>query len=210
MLTEEQTKIIKEQILKQIENFPPDKKEQVRRYILSLNDEQLEEFVIKNKLIRTDDEKVPCTFCNIASKKIYSVPIYEDESYLAVLEINPLSKGHSLLIPKEHIAKKENLDKQARKTAEKLGKKMMKKLGAEKILLEEDDSLNHAIINIIPQYKNEKLERKQQATTEELAEISKKIGTIGRKNMIKREKSNKIEERKQEVVEIIKLNRRVP
>lgn len=43
-----------------------------------------------------------CLFCKIVDKKIPAEVIYEDESYLAFLDIRPLSPGHSLLIPKEH------------------------------------------------------------------------------------------------------------
>jgi len=43
-----------------------------------------------------------CIFCKIANKEIPSKVIYEDENTLAFLDINPRSKGHTLVIPKEH------------------------------------------------------------------------------------------------------------
>lgn len=43
-----------------------------------------------------------CIFCKIASKKIPSDIVYEDEQLLAFLDINPIHKGHLLLIPKNH------------------------------------------------------------------------------------------------------------
>lgn len=43
-----------------------------------------------------------CIFCKIINKEIPAPIVYEDENFLVFLDINPLSKGHSLLIPKEH------------------------------------------------------------------------------------------------------------
>ena len=43
-----------------------------------------------------------CIFCAIAAGEIPSFKIYEDEYVLAYLDINPFSKGHTLVIPKEH------------------------------------------------------------------------------------------------------------
>lgn len=43
-----------------------------------------------------------CVFCAIAAGEIPSFKIYEDDSVLAFLDINPFSEGHTLVIPKEH------------------------------------------------------------------------------------------------------------
>ena len=43
-----------------------------------------------------------CIFCAIAAGEIPSFKVYEDELVLAYLDINPFSKGHVLVIPKEH------------------------------------------------------------------------------------------------------------
>ena len=43
-----------------------------------------------------------CIFCKIVSGDIPCYKIYEDESILAFLDINPVSAGHTLIIPKEH------------------------------------------------------------------------------------------------------------
>lgn len=43
-----------------------------------------------------------CVFCNIAKRTIPSSIIYEDESSLAFLDINPRSKGMTIVIPKQH------------------------------------------------------------------------------------------------------------
>jgi histidine triad (HIT) family protein len=45
-----------------------------------------------------------CIFCRIAAGDIPSHKVYEDESTLAFLDINPAARGHTLVIPKEHAA----------------------------------------------------------------------------------------------------------
>ena len=43
-----------------------------------------------------------CIFCMIAAGDIPSRRIYEDESCIAILDVNPAAEGHTLIIPKEH------------------------------------------------------------------------------------------------------------
>ncbi len=47
-------------------------------------------------------QKKNCVFCHIASGKVPARKVYEDDSCLAVLDINPANPGHMLLMPKEH------------------------------------------------------------------------------------------------------------
>lgn len=43
-----------------------------------------------------------CIFCKIVAKQIPAHIVYEDDSFLAFLDIRPLSPGHTLIIPKDH------------------------------------------------------------------------------------------------------------
>lgn len=43
-----------------------------------------------------------CIFCAIAAGEIPSFKVYEDELVLAYLDINPFTRGHTLVIPKVH------------------------------------------------------------------------------------------------------------
>ena len=45
-----------------------------------------------------------CIFCKIAAGEIPSATIYEDEDFRVILDIEPASKGHALILPKEHYA----------------------------------------------------------------------------------------------------------
>ena len=43
-----------------------------------------------------------CIFCKIVANDIPSYKIYEDEYIMAFLDVNPVTPGHTLIIPKEH------------------------------------------------------------------------------------------------------------
>lgn len=43
-----------------------------------------------------------CIFCKIVNGQIPCHKIYEDENFLAFLDIKPFAKGHTLVIPKKH------------------------------------------------------------------------------------------------------------
>lgn len=45
-----------------------------------------------------------CIFCQIVAGDIPARTVYEDDDVLAFLDVNPLSKGHTLVIPKNHHA----------------------------------------------------------------------------------------------------------
>ena len=46
-----------------------------------------------------------CIFCKMVAGQIPITKIYEDEAALAFLDIGPISDGHTLVIPKQHIEK---------------------------------------------------------------------------------------------------------
>ncbi len=45
-----------------------------------------------------------CIFCKIANKEIQSANVYEDKDFFAFLDIGPVNKGHTLVMPKKHYA----------------------------------------------------------------------------------------------------------
>ncbi len=44
-----------------------------------------------------------CIFCRIVEGEIPSHTVYEDENVVAFLDTNPVSRGHTLIVPKEHV-----------------------------------------------------------------------------------------------------------
>lgn len=47
--------------------------------------------------------KDDCIFCKIVDGEVPSYKVYEDEEVVAFLDAEPVSKGHTLVIPKEHV-----------------------------------------------------------------------------------------------------------
>ncbi|MHA4875209.1 HIT domain-containing protein, partial [Enterococcus faecium] len=45
-----------------------------------------------------------CIFCNIINQEIPSYKIYEDDKVYAFLDISQATKGHTLVVPKRHVA----------------------------------------------------------------------------------------------------------
>jgi len=45
-----------------------------------------------------------CLFCKIVNGEIPSYKVYEDDDFLAFLDINPINLGHTLVVPKNHYA----------------------------------------------------------------------------------------------------------
>lgn len=48
------------------------------------------------------DKDEDCIFCKIADKEMDSHSVYEDDKTMAFLDINPVAKGHTVVIPKIH------------------------------------------------------------------------------------------------------------
>ena len=65
-----------------------------------------------------------CIFCKIAAGEIPSKTIYEDERFRVILDISPASKGHALIIPKEHYANIYELPEEMAASAMVLAKKL--------------------------------------------------------------------------------------
>lgn len=204
-LTDEEAENIKKQLRKQIESWPEEKRESALAQIEAMDNEQLEQFLIQNKMISESGEgeggekKQPeCIFCSIIHGKIPSYKIDENKSSLAILDINPLSKGHSMILSKEH----KKLPSSAFSFASKIAKKIKLKLKADDIKIENAAIMGHQLINIIPIYKNQKLEKKQ-AQEKDLI-ILQDLLTKKQSKSIKTEKIKQISEKQ------YRLPRRIP
>ena len=51
-----------------------------------------------------------CIFCKIANGEIPSRTLYEDDAFRVILDLNPVTKGHALLMPKNHYKNLYELD----------------------------------------------------------------------------------------------------
>ena len=69
-----------------------------------------------------------CIFCKIASGEIPSKTLYEDDDFRVILDLGPATKGHALILPKEHYANLYELPEDTAGEAMKLAKKMATKM----------------------------------------------------------------------------------
>ncbi len=66
-----------------------------------------------------------CIFCKIIKGEIPSTNVYEDENTVAFLDINPITSGHVLVVPREHFETVETASEEALSNAMKAAKKLM-------------------------------------------------------------------------------------
>ncbi|MCI5518087.1 HIT family protein [Roseburia sp. MUC/MUC-530-WT-4D] len=66
-----------------------------------------------------------CIFCKLANGEIPTNAIYEDEDFKVILDASPASKGHALILPKEHYANIYEIDDEVLAKASKLAKKII-------------------------------------------------------------------------------------
>ena len=69
-----------------------------------------------------------CIFCKIAAGEIPSATLYEDDDFRVILDLGPASKGHALILPKEHYRNLYDIDEEVVAKAMILAKKMVNKL----------------------------------------------------------------------------------
>ena len=123
-----------------------------------------------------------CIFCKIAQGGIPSTKIWENEKYFAFLDINPITSGHTLLIPKNHHDYLFDMDdeqyNELMMTAKKLSHPIKKATGAKKIgVIVEGFLVHHTHIHLIPLHKGGDLNTNnaKKASPEDLASMAEKI-----------------------------------
>ena len=197
-LTQEQIKELKEQLAEQIKNLPEEQKSSAQSQIDSMSSEALE------SMLKQQQSQVKI-FRKIISKDIPSKIIRENDDAIAVLEIRPISKGHSLIIPKNEIKDAKELSPKTIELSQEISKEIQKKLNPKSIEIQTENKFGEIIINIIPIY-DEKLDifsDRMESTESELDKTYQEI--------IKEEKKSEKSKKKKEIPsEIIKLKRRIP
>ena len=106
-----------------------------------------------------------CIFCKLANGEFATNSIYEDDNFNVILDNGPATKGHCLILPKEHYANlfelPEETAAEAMKLAKKLSKEIVDKLSADGLNLVQNNgeaagqTVNHFHLHIIPRYKDD-------------------------------------------------------
>jgi len=107
-----------------------------------------------------------CIFCKIIRKEVPAYIVYEDEYSVAFLDINPISLGHILVVPKKHYERitdmPEDYLKEFMASVQKVAKIIETKLSRDYNIVVNHGSkagqiINHVHFHIIPRYGQEQL-----------------------------------------------------
>lgn len=131
-----------------------------------------------------------CLFCQIVEKKIPAEFIYEDENFVAFLDIRPINLGHALLLPRQH---HRNLFDLPANLLDKIGRPLQIIAAAVKKATSAD-GLNigwnnepaagqlifHSHVHVMPRFVNDGYRHwlGQDTTKEELAAVGEKIRKV--------------------------------
>lgn len=65
-----------------------------------------------------------CIFCKLANGDIPTNTVYEDEEFRVILDASPATRGHALILPKQHYANLYEIDENVAADSMKLAKKL--------------------------------------------------------------------------------------
>ena len=129
-----------------------------------------------------------CIFCKIANGEIPSRTLYEDNDFRVILDLAPATKGHALILPKNHYKNLYEIEEETAAKVMPLAKKMAveitQKLGCDGFNLMQNNNeiagqtVFHFHMHLIPRYNNDNqnlVMKPQQATDEELDAVREAI-----------------------------------
>jgi len=106
-----------------------------------------------------------CIFCKIIAGEIPSSKVYEDEDFIAFLDIQPNNFGHTLLVPKKHFVNvydtSEEVGSKIYPLLTKISNAVKKATGCDGINIIQNNEADagqvvfHSHIHIIPRYKDD-------------------------------------------------------
>jgi len=106
-----------------------------------------------------------CIFCKIIKGEIPSYTIYENEKVKVFMDINPLAKGHLLLIPKKHFTNLMDINNETLSEIDDITRKLYptlkEKLGCMGLTRMQNNELGqevkHFHMHLIPRYENDNI-----------------------------------------------------
>jgi histidine triad (HIT) family protein len=132
-----------------------------------------------------------CIFCDIIAEKIPARKIMETEKSLAFLDAFPLAKGHTIIIPKNHYSKIQEMNKEenidlfelVRVLTNKIEQVFSSSLIAVHNGKESGQEIPHMHVHIIPRKSDDgagsvhsMFRKRPHITSDELDQIAKKLG----------------------------------
>lgn len=129
--------------------------------------------------------KNDCLFCKIINNELPSSTVYEDNLIKIIMNKNPNTNGHLLILPKKHYVNILDIDEEIithslKVVREKIYPLLKEKLACEGLTLAENNELGQEIrhfhIHLIPRYKNDGADVSyKNDTLEDVGEIFDKL-----------------------------------
>jgi len=204
-LTDEEVRELKKQLSEQIQHLPEDKRAEAQAQIDSMSQEALETMLKQQQGQQGGEGGGQQVFRMMVSKQIDTVVVDENGDAMAILEINPLSKGHMFIIPKTQITKKEDLPEAVLTFAKTMAEKIMRHLKPKKAEIKIEEKFGEIAYEIIPEYDTPLTGQREKTSKEELEEIKKTLNTL-----VLESKPELITIEKKKKQKVIRLRRRIP
>lgn len=106
-----------------------------------------------------------CIFCKIANGSIPSKTLYADETFRVVLDVGPATRGHALILPREHCRNlydlPDDIAGKAMQLAKKMACQMKEKLGCDGLNIVQNNeeaagqTVFHFHMHLIPRYEKD-------------------------------------------------------
>lgn len=107
-----------------------------------------------------------CIFCKLANGEIPTNTLYEDNDFRVIFDLSPVSKGHALIIPKNHYRNIYDIESETLSKAALLAKKMINVMKDEfhadgfNVIQNNEESAGQTVfhfhMHLIPRYKGDK------------------------------------------------------
>jgi len=127
-----------------------------------------------------------CIFCKIVAGELPSIRVYEDERVIAIMDINPATRGHALVVPREHAADLHEIGDEdlahCAVVAKDLARRTVRGFGADGVTIMQSNgaaawqTVFHYHLHVIPRYDGDPLVLPWKPTAgdvDDIAEISK-------------------------------------
>jgi histidine triad (HIT) family protein len=127
-----------------------------------------------------------CIFCKIVEGSLPSIRVFEDEHTIAIMDINPATRGHALVIPRRHADDIHDIDDvdlaRCATVAKQLAGRAVRGLGADGVTIMQSNgaaawqTVFHYHVHVIPRYDGDPLVlpwRPSQGDIAAITEISK-------------------------------------
>ena len=131
----------------------------------------------------------PCVFCRIVAGKAEAYRVYEDELSLGILDINPFTRGHCLVLSKRHVPWWHDLTEEETKSlfsvSRIIAQKLKKALNPDFVCMyARGRRIPHTHIFLVPTFGGDMLDRFFNAL-EAAQELPGRIGPVKRKKELK-------------------------